>query len=220
MKQGEMEKAILRTLAYADVFNYPLNKEEVWCWLISNGKLKTQNLKLKTTTQKSKLVQYKNGFYFLRDREKIVILRRKKEQYSASKIKLAGKIAGILRLIPWVKLVGVTGALAMRNADKEDDIDLLIITTRNRLWLTRLLAVFLMELMGKRRRPDEKKVKDKICLNMFLDENHLALPRKERDLFSAHEVLQMKPLWQRGRTHQRFLRANRWSQEFLPNWKA
>lgn len=219
-----MEKAILRTLAYADVFDYPLNKDEIWRWLIAEKRSqKTGDRKKFTRSLKSILdsdkIHFIRGFYCLKDREKIILLRKRKEQYSASKIKLAGKVAGILRLIPWVKLVGVTGALAMRNADKEDDIDLLIITTPNRLWLTRLLAVFLLELTGKRRRPDEEKVKDKICLNMFLDENHLALPQKERDLFSAHEVYQMEPFWQEERTYQRFLKANSWSQKFLPNWK-
>jgi hypothetical protein len=85
--------------------------------------------------------------------------------------------------------------------------------------LTRLFSVFLVELTGKRRRPGDQKVKDKICLNMLLDESHLAIPEKERDLFSAHEVCQMKPLWEKERTYQKFLKANQWSQEFLPNWK-
>jgi hypothetical protein len=217
-----MEKAILRTLAYADVFDYPLTKEEIWRWLISSGKLKTQNLKLKTIVQNSKLIQKKNGFYSLKGRKGIVAFRKQRKQYSASKLKFAEKIAGILRLIPWVRLVGVTGALAMNNADKEDDIDLLIITARNKLWLTRLFSVFLIELTGRRRRPEDKKVKDKICLNMFLDESHLAIPEKERDLFSAHEVCQMKPIFVKEDTYSRFLQENSWVKKFLPNqtkWK-
>jgi len=214
-----MEKAILATLSYSDIFDYPLTKEEIWKWLIPGGNLKSQISKLKIAAQNSKLVQEKNGFYILKGREKLVELRREREEWSRKKLKLAEKVAGILRLIPWVKLIGVTGALAMNNSKEDDDIDLLIITAKNRLWLTRLFSVLLVELTGKRRRPGDKVIKDKICLNMLLDESHLSIPEKERDLFSAHEVCQMKPLWEKERTYQQFLKANQWSQEFLPNWK-
>jgi hypothetical protein len=219
-----MEKAILRTLAYADVFDYPLAEEEIWRWLVlEDRRQKTEDRKRFAHslgfTLNSRQICVTKGFYHLPNREEIVKIREQREHWSASKLKLAEKVAGILRLIPWVKLVGITGALAMENADKEDDIDLLLVTSKNRLWLTRLFSVFLVELTGQRRRPGDKKVKDKICLNMLLDESHLAIPEKEQDLFSAHEVCQMKPLWKKEKTYQQFLKANQWSQEFLPNWK-
>ncbi len=227
-----MEKAILRTLAYADVFNYPLIKEEIWRWLISEDGRQPAPLRLarpgKTEDRKrfahslklvldSRKIRTSQGFYYLKGRQSIVSLRRKREAWSRKKLKFAEKVAGILRLIPWIKLIGVTGALAMRNADKEDDIDLLIVSSKNRLWLTRGLVVSFLRLTRIYRRPG--KIKDKICPNMLLDEEHLVILKKERDLFSAHEVLQMKPLWEKRRTYRRFLRANQWSQEFLPNWK-
>ena len=218
-----MEKAILRALAYADVFDYPLSAPEVLKWLIGQQATGDRQKEVeKTLKEKSFLVSRvscRHGLYCLSGKEKIVKIREQRKTWSASKIKLAEKVAGILRLIPWVKLIGVTGALAMNNSKEDDDIDLLIVTSKNRLWLTRLFSVFLVELTGKRRRPGDKKVKDKICLNMLLDESHLAIPEKERDLFSAHEVCQMKLLWEKERTYQQFLKANQWSQKFLPNWK-
>ena len=210
-----MEKAILRTLAYADVFDYPLTREEIWRWLISENREKfAHSLQF---TLDSRQIRVTDGFYYLHNRKEIVKLREQREAWSQSKFKIARRVAPWLRLIPWIKLIGVTGALAMNNADKEDDIDLLIITSKNRLWLTRGLVVSFLRLAGVYRRPG--KIKDKICPNMLLDGKHLSMPKKERDLFSAHEVLQMKLLWQKGRTHQRFLKANQWSKEFLPNWK-
>lgn len=219
-----MEKAILRTLAYSDIFDYPLTEEEIWKWLVlENRRQKTEDRKRFAHSLgfalNSRQIRVTKGFYHLPIREEIVKIRQQRRIYSKLKLKLAEKVAGILRLIPWIKLIGITGALAMNNADKDDDIDLLIITAKNRLWLTRLFSVSLVELIGKRRRPGDKKVKDKICLNMLLDESHLTIPEKERDLFSAHEVCQMKPLWEKDRTYQEFLKANQWSQEFLPNWK-
>ncbi|MFQ6002788.1 MAG: hypothetical protein ACE5KJ_03495 [Candidatus Zixiibacteriota bacterium] len=146
-------------------------------------------------------------------------IRKKRERWSQKKMEIARRVANWLRFIPTIKMVAVTGALAMNNSQKEDDIDLLIVTTKNRLWLTRLLTVFLAELVARRRRPGDSEVRDKICLNMFLDENHLAVPKKEQDLFSAHEVCQLKLLWEKDETYQRFLRSNQWVERYLPNWK-
>lgn len=198
-----MKKAILRTLAYADVFDYPLTAEELYRFLIG---------------QKGR-PDYQDGFYFLKGRQGIVALRKKRERWSKEKLKIAQRVAKWLRLVPTIKMVAVTGALAISNSDKEDDIDLLIVTSKNRLWLTRLLTVLLVELVAQRRRPKDKEIKDKICLNMFLDEAHLGVPKKEQDLFSAHEVCQLKPLWEREGVYQKFLKKNQWVKQFLPNWK-
>jgi hypothetical protein len=216
-----IQKAILSTLAYADIFDYPLRENEIWRFLISNFQFPTPYL-IRGNFQKKLLalsarVSKKEGFYFLKGREKIVAIRKKRERWSKEKLKIAHRVAKWLRLIPTIKMVGVTGALAMNNSDKSDDIDLLIVTRGNRLWLTRLATVLLVELMANRRHPGDKEVADKICLNMFLDEDHLGVPKKEQDLFSAHEVCQLKPIWDRDGTYQKFLKGNRWVEKYLPN---
>jgi len=138
-------------------------------------------------------------------------------------------------------LVGISGALAMENSDEDDDIDLFIITSAGRLWLSRFLVTILVELVGQRRRPNHEfkrmkneskliksvgisqksagisNIKDKICLNMFVDESHLAIPERERNLFTAHEVAQMKRLWDKDEAYDRFLVANSWVGEYLPS---
>jgi len=114
------------------------------------------------------------------------------------------------------KMIGITGALAMGNCQENDDIDLLIITGANFLWLTRLLIVLLSPFLGiKRRKPKEKNVKDKICFNLFLEENHLKT--EPENLFLAHEICQVKPLINKGKTYEKFLWNNRWVKDYLPN---
>lgn len=214
-----MKKEILQTLSYADVFDYPFSTSEVWKFLISQRKTRVKDVQrvLSRMSADLKLIDADNKYFFLKGRKEIIETRRKREAWSKPKIKLAEKIAGILRKIPWVKMIGVTGALAMENSNKEDDIDLLIITSKNRLWLTRGLVVTFLRLTGLYRRPG--KIKDKICPNMLLDEGHLAVPKKEQDLFSAHEVCQLKVIWEKDETYQKFLKENQWSRKFLPNWK-
>ena len=212
-----MKKEIISTLAYADIFDYPLKKEEIWRFLLSD--IRYQILDVGKGLKELPEVSQKNNFYFLKEREHLVLLRKKRERWSKEKLKIVQKVTNWLKLIPTIKMVAVTGALAMENSNKNDDIDLLIITSKNRLWLTRFLTVILLELVAKRRHPADKEVKDKICLNMFLDEGHLEVPKKEQDLFSSHEVCQLKVLWDKNGIYQKFLKANLWSKKFLPNWK-
>jgi len=209
-----LQKRILKTLVYADIFDYPLTFNQLKKFLITSQKkdFKIGDVKLKEIAEKG-------NYFFLRGREKIVKERKRKEKYADRKLKIAQQVVRVLRLIPFIKMVAVTGNLAMRNANQEDDIDFLIITQRKRLWLSRFFAVVLLELLGKRRRPEEKEVKDKICLNMFLDEDHLEMSEKQQNLFSAHEILQLKSLYEKDKFYDKFLDQNRWVKKFLANWK-
>ena len=217
MSPVELKKAVLSTLAYADIFDYPLKKEEIWRFLLSD--IRYQILDVSKGLKELPEVSQKNNFYFLKEREHLVLLRKKRERWSRKKLKIAKQVARCLKLIPTIKMVAVTGALAMENSNENDDIDLLIITSKSRLWLTRFLTVILLELVANRRHPADKEVKDKICLNMFLDEGHLEVPKKEQDLFSSHEVCQLKVLWDKNGIYQKFLKANLWSKKYLANWK-
>lgn len=215
----KLQPAVLRTLAYADIFDYPLTFEELYQFFVVHKPLSHTDFKkaLSLISADSKLINADVGFFFLAGREKIVALRKKRERWSREKLKIAQKVAGWLRLIPWVRLVGVTGSLAIGNSSEADDIDILIVCSKGRLWLTRLASVLLLEALGKRRRPSDREVRDKICLNMFLDEAHLSVPEKERDLFSAHEVCQLKILWDKEGIAEKFFRENRWVKKYLPN---
>jgi hypothetical protein len=174
--------------------------------------------KLQTILEKlirEKKIGRKGKYYFLKGRENIVKKRIKREKYSKKKMEIAKEIAKKLGRIPFVKMIGVTGALSMNNSDEDDDIDFFIITAKNRLWMTRFLCVIILEMMGKRRRPKDKEIKDKICLNMFLDEEAMSLGN--RNLYTAHEAVQMRPVFDRGGCYEKFLSSNRWVLEYLPN---
>jgi cytidyltransferase-like protein len=212
------QRAVLNTLAYADIFDYPLTFKEIHRWLIFNSSSARGSFKRKLLL-KIKPIEKHGRYYCLPGRQKIISLRHKRARFSQLKFKLARRTAKLLALIPTIRMVAVTGALAMNNADPSDDIDLIIIASSNRLWLTRLFCVFLLELFRLRRRPGGKvnNFKNKICLNLFLDESALALPQSRRNLYTAHEICQTKPLWDRGETYQRFLIANQWVKNYLPN---
>lgn len=210
-----MEKAILKTLIYGDIFDYPLKAYEIHKWLIGRKATLRQVEKVLERLSKKGKVKNRKEYYFLRDVVRKRILREKQSAIYFQKARL---LAQILKLIPWIKLVGVSGGLAMENASKADDIDLFVITAKNRLWIARILALGLLSLTGQRRKVGEmgRKIAGKLCLNILLEDNRLG--QQSKDIYLAHEVLQMRVLWQRDGMYSKYLEDNSWAFKFLPNW--
>jgi hypothetical protein len=209
-------KAIYSSLAYADIFEYALTREEIIEWLIGENDLvsappKKIDQKLQFLL-KNKKIGKKEDYYYLKGRAKIVKTRKRREKWSNTKIKIAENVAVILRKIPWIKLIGITGGVARKNAKREDDIDLFFIVDEKRLWLTRVIIVLILKIMGKYRRPD--KYADMICPNMFVADNAFAM--KPQDLYTAHEIFLMRPLYVKNDIDLKFYRSNSWIKKFLP----
>lgn len=215
---SELQKNILRTLSYADIFDYPLTPEEIVKFLVGESEVETEvvlNALTKIITD-SKQIYTDGEFYFLKGRNEIVELRKRRRGWSEKRWEIVRKTVNGLKIVPMIKMIGISGALAMNNCREEDDIDLLVVTSANCLWLTRLVIFLLIPLLGiKRRKPQEIEVKDKICFNLFLEENHLKI--EPENLFFAHEICQVKPLLNKGKTYEKFLWENRWVRKYLPN---
>jgi hypothetical protein len=117
----------------------------------------------------------------------------------------------------------------MMNAGENDDIDLFIITAKNRLFTGRLISLVLAQLLGLRRVWDLETSHqslvtnhhtNKVCLNLFFDESNLKVPKFKQTEFVGHEVLQMKPIIIKGDIYERFLKANEWVFKLFPNGKS
>ena len=98
------------------------------------------------------------------------------------------------------------------------DIDFLMITKKGSLWTTRLLAMALLKVFGiPRRKYGERSTRDKLCLNIWLDESDLAWSKSSRDIYTAHEISQVIPLANKEQAYERFLSKNTWIADFWPN---
>lgn len=188
----ELKSNRITSVDYHNIFDFKLTKEELIKWQYKNYKETTSGVKNKSRIQR--------------------------EKYSKEKLIIAERAAKLIAKIPTVKFVGITGALAMNNAGEKSDIDLMIITKTNTLWTTRLFVYLLICLFGiQTRKPKNKTEKDKLCLNMWLDEDDLIWDKKDRNLYTAHEIAQVVPLVNKDKTHENFLYLNRWILNFWPN---
>lgn len=199
------------TIAYADIFDFILTRKEVSYWMIGRPSAQKISSDLYWTKQIGS-----DRFIGLKGRNRLVSQRIGRKILAKEKLERAKRVASWYSRIPSILLVGVTGGLAMENAKSDDDIDLFFITSAHTIWISRFLVTLITHLHGVRRLPNSFTVADSICLNMFMAESALKLAKKEQDLFAAHEVLQMVPLWQRNNMYKIFLLANRWVRWFLP----
>lgn len=206
-------QSLLDTLSYFDEYDYPLTYSEIRTW--SSVPLPLNPPPSLGEGCKGE-VQKKAGYYFLPGRQKIVRLRKQREQFSQRKWAIAKKAGESLRKFPSITAVFVTGALAMDNCPADDDIDLMLVTRPHTLWLIR---PWVLGQLVNRRRPGERVADDKICPNLWLDERHLGIATSadgERNLYLAHEILQAKCIMDRGSVHRNFLHANSWTRNYLP----
>lgn len=222
MSSPELQKHILATLAYYDGMDYPMTSFELWKYLTSSKQqaenegqfslgdvvqeLENENLK--------KFIDEHRGFYFLKGRKDLVEQRLERNKIANQKLKRLLKTAKWLRFVPFVRMLAVTGSLAMKNTDAGSDLDLLIVLKHGKIFTGRFGVTGLLQLLGQRRYGD--KIKNRICLNYFITDKSLEINLK--DIFSASEYAFMLPIFG-WHAFQEFQEKNGWIRKYKLNFQ-
>jgi hypothetical protein len=218
----ELEKNTISTVAYYDELNYPLTAFELWKYLSRfefENKLESAGglaeiLKTLESEKVRSYIEEFEGFYFLKGRKYLIDKRLENNKLSEEKLKRLKRFANFLSFAPFVKMIALTGRMAMKNAEDRSDWDLLIVLKSGRIWTGRTIVTLLVHLLGKRRHGN--KIKDRICLNYFLADKSLEI--RHKDIFSANEYYFMITLFGKE-TYQKFMEANQWIKDFKPNFQ-
>jgi hypothetical protein len=198
--------AILRTLTYADLFDYAMTPDEVFRYLIGVHASRAEvEAALDDHSRLDGHIARVDGLLTLPQRHALVAARARLQAAARRQFPRARFYARVLAYVPFVRMVAITGGLAMENA-RDGDSDYFIVTEPGRLWLVRGLAVALVRMA--------RLFGDRLCPNMLLSANALAL--SDQNLYTAHEVVQMIPLYGLG-LYRRMRALNEWTHAFLPN---
>ena len=205
----QIESAILRTLLYADIFSFAMSIEELDRHLISPIPIDLRQIQncINTSPRLKKILIQDQKYITLKNRAENIALRHKRERYIEFMWEDAIRYGHWLSKIPFVRMVALTGALAVRNpANENDDYDYLLVTEPGRVWLARAFAIVLVRIIRFRKR--------ELCPNYVLASNQLFQNRQ--DLFMAREIVQMFPIYG-GTIYERMMRENQWTTTYLAN---
>lgn len=206
-----ISKAMVAAVAYADLFDDCLSDEELVKLAVGQ---KIQLAELASVSDRRLVRQ--DGRWCLAGRECLLGQAESYEAEQQRKLALVKGWCWLFEKLPGVLMVGVTGSVAGGTPEPSDDIDLLIICRAERLWLSRLILTSCLSLAGKRRKPadGDDQVKDLLCLNMWLSTSSLW---EQADIYNANELARLVPIYNRRQTFERYLAANGWISDYLPN---
>ena len=201
------ERAVLQSVLYAALFDYPLTPAQLAVSLIgARADEPTVMRWFNSSVYLRERLEYADGYLFPRGRHDLVRTRARRQVTSAALLAdLSGPLTLLTRM-PFVRMVALSGSLAHLNADPDADLDLFVITRARRVWTTTVLVLAIARLLGWRKR---------LCLNYVISERALWIA--PADLFSANQIVHLRPLTGE-RTYRRFLKANRFIERFYPNF--
>jgi len=224
MFNDQLEKSILKTILFFDIFEYPLTLIEVYKWLYQFDQTGI-NLSILsdflTNLQATGKIENSQGFYFIAGQIKHVETRLKRYRITEAKFRIAVKAAWYLKFLPFIKLIAVCNNVGYNNCRLNSDIDFFIITAANRLWLTRLLVTTSLSILRLRRhgRFDV----NRICLSFYLADSKLDLSKiaiTPQDPYLVYWLATLAPIYQPQNSYNKFIQANSWAFVNLKNWSV
>jgi hypothetical protein len=195
--------SVFYTLAYADIFDFPLTADEAYRYLTS---IKASPEDVAQVLTDDALFTRVDEYFTLCGREQIVATRRRRADVSARLWLKAARYGRIIAMLPFVRMVAVTGSLAMNNTDEGKDVDYMIVTAPNHLWTCRALSLLVARFA--------KLEGVNLCPNYLVTTNAMEL--REHSLYVAHELAQMIPL-SGIEIYREIRRLNVWIYDYLPN---
>jgi predicted nucleotidyltransferase len=179
IKENEIKEAVLDVLAYFAVMGLRMDFDTIYSYLpIRSGHLVVKKqLKNLIKRGRVKLVKDKYGL------ANIKYPRQKSMQdHQRALLKKARRWSLFFRLIPSVKSIVVVNSVAYGNVHKDSDIDLFIITSPNRIFVTKGFLMYLLKLLNQLE--DAQNSSGRFSLGMFLTTKGVKI---EKDIMRTNE---------------------------------
>jgi len=178
LKEKEVSRSIIDLLAYFAVMNIRIDFDTLYSYLpIRTGHLVVKK-QLRSLIRQGK-VQCIDNLFGLKGykytSQKIPRARR------AALIKKAQRWSLLMRLLPAVKSIVVINSVAYGNVHKDSDIDLFIVTSPNRIFLTKGLLMYFLKLI--KQLEDQQVSAGRFSLGMFITTKGVKL---EKDMMKVN----------------------------------
>ena len=203
---NNIQKNILKTLAYFDLFLYPVTRNELLAFSPEKNSLSLIDEEIRSLLFE-KIIFQLDEFYSLQNKPALAERRRHGNLRAVDQLSIAKRVAKILNWFPFVRSIAVSGSLSKHFSEENSDIDFFIVTSANRLWIARSCMHLLKKvsfIIGKQ---------NWFCMNYYIDECAMNIP--EKNIFTAMEIVTLIPM-QGMDCFQKFREANIWTSEYFP----
>jgi hypothetical protein len=190
-----IQKSILQTIAFFDIFDFPLTAEEVREYLYCYKK-PVHIKEIKGVLDEMPEIEKIHDYYFLKGRGKLLDVRKSRKFIFE---KLWGRVrqyGQYIVKVPFVKMIAVCNNLAYDNATELSDIDLFIVIKEGRMWLARLIISLILQFHGVRRHG--QKITGRFCLSFFVTPKKLNMEPlflKPQDPYMAYWTKLIMPIF-------------------------
>ena len=118
------------------------------------------------------------------------------------------KYINYIKWIPWLKMIWIWNSISMNCSTKDSDIDLLIVTSPNKLWTIRIIITFIFTLLWVRK--TKNKHAWRFCLSFFTTTNWLNFWdfAIKNDIYLYFWIIYFKPILDYNNTYNLFLEKN------------
>jgi hypothetical protein len=203
------ELAIARSVLFASLFDYPLTLAQLRQTLIESSLTPSEIEAIYAHSESlHAMIEHREGFFFPRDRRDLVCERRRREAGSRIFLDRHRRLLSVICALPYVEMVALSGSIAHLNLDGAGDLDLFIVTRGRHVWSVTVAVVIIAKLLRRRQTT---------CANFVLADSALALD--QQDLFSASQIIHLKPLVGEA-TYRRFVAANPFVSRLYPNFRV
>lgn len=203
LNQQLYNKGTLAALAYFDVFDFPLTKQEIFKYS-QHDTLQETEKSLSELLAKGIIFHLKD-YYSLRNASHLGVKRDENAARAQQYQSQAKKKSKLISQFPYVRGVFISGSLSKGVIDEDGDIDFFIVTQPNRLWVARSFLILFKKIFLLNSRKY-------FCINYLVDENSLEIEQKNR--FTAVELLSLFPMVNSD-LHTKIIHENSWTQKYF-----
>ena len=203
-----LQLSILQTIAFFDIFDFPLTAEEIQEYLY-NYKKPIHIKEIKGTLGQMDRIERLHDYYVLKGRGKLVDVRKARKFIAEKFWGRVRQYGQYIVKVPFVEMVAICNNLAYDNPTELSDIDLFIVIKEGRMWIARLIISLILHFHGVRRYAD--KIAGRFCLSFFVTPKKLnmnPLLLTPEDPYMAYWTKLIMPIYGEE-TYKRFIDENR-----------
>jgi predicted nucleotidyltransferase len=193
---------LMDALVYGDAFDCAVTLDELWRYArVRVGRAAFLRLLEEDPALRS-LVAECNGLYSFADRPELLVSRPASIERARALQKRASRVARVIRHVPFVRAVALTGSAAADDAGEEADVDLLVVVEHGRLGTVFVLLGAASRVLGRRL----------FCPNYYVSNDDVAV--ESRGVYVARELEQARVLVGDPNA---LRAANGWLRDVFPN---